>query len=247
MKSQLNAFNAKAGMYTLKEDDDMKAKLAAMTRRLEELELKRIHEVQAVAEAPVQARATQYQQPDPPSQQSSSLEQAIANLSKVVGDFVGNQEATNAQINQRIDRAYKFEHCKKREDFLLNPPKPKGVHEVESQEGESSQMKDVKALITLRSGKKIEKPTPKPHVEKEEEIKKGKEMEDKESEISEEKKDSDSTMNAIPEKELLKEEMLKKSTSPPFPQALHGKKGIRNAAEILEVLRQVKVNIHCWI
>ncbi|RVW67250.1 hypothetical protein CK203_063325 [Vitis vinifera] len=50
-------------------------------------------------------------------------------------------------------------------------------------------------------------------------------------------------MNAIPEKELLKEEMLKKSTSPPFPQALHGKKGIRNASEILEVLRQVKVNI----
>ncbi|RVX04791.1 hypothetical protein CK203_025053 [Vitis vinifera] len=56
MKSQLSAFNAKAGIYTLKEDDDMKAKLAAMTRRLEELELKRIHEVQAVAEAPVQVK-----------------------------------------------------------------------------------------------------------------------------------------------------------------------------------------------
>ncbi|RVW60058.1 hypothetical protein CK203_089531 [Vitis vinifera] len=56
MKSQLNAYNAKAGMYNLKEDDDMKAKLAAMTRRLEELELKRIHEVQAVAEAPVQVK-----------------------------------------------------------------------------------------------------------------------------------------------------------------------------------------------
>ena len=69
---------------------------------------------------------------------------------------------------------------------------PKGVHEVESQEGESSQMKDVKALITLRSGKKIEKPIPKPHVEKEEEeIKKGDEMEDKEKEISEKKKDYD--------------------------------------------------------
>ena len=49
MKSQPNA---KVGMYTLKEDDDMKAKFAAMTRRLEELELKRTHEVQAVAEAP---------------------------------------------------------------------------------------------------------------------------------------------------------------------------------------------------
>ncbi|KAL6334391.1 hypothetical protein AAG906_014969 [Vitis piasezkii] len=90
---------------------------------------------------------------------------------------------------------------------------------------------------------KIPKPMLESHVEKEEEMKKGKEMEDKESEITEEKKDSDSAMKAVPEKELLKEEMLKKSTSPPFPQALHAKKGIRNAAEILEVLRQVKVNI----
>ena len=32
---------------------------------------------------------------------------------------------------------------------------PKGVHEVESLEGESSQVKDVKALITLRSGKMV--------------------------------------------------------------------------------------------
>ena len=66
-------------------------------------------------------------------------------------------------------------------------------------------------------------------------------MEDKEKEISEKKKDSDSTMNAIPNKELLKEEMLKKSTSPPFPQALHGKKGIRNASEIvLRLLSRLK-------
>ncbi|RVW64727.1 hypothetical protein CK203_063133 [Vitis vinifera] len=130
MKSQLSAFNAKAGMYALKEDDDMKAKFAAMTRRLEELKLKRTHEVQAVVEAPMQvklcpncqsyehlveecpailaeremARAPQYQQPDQPSQQSSSLEQAIVNLSKVVGDFVGDQKAINAQLSQRIDR-----------------------------------------------------------------------------------------------------------------------------------------------
>ena len=146
------AFNAKAGMYTLNEDDDMKAKLAAVTRRLEELELKKMHEVQVVAETPVQvklcpicqsyehfveecptiptvremfgdqandvgqfrpnnnapygntynsswrnhsnfswkARTPQYQQPAQPSQQSSSPEQAIVNLSKVVGDFVGD-------------------------------------------------------------------------------------------------------------------------------------------------------------
>ncbi|KAL6322007.1 hypothetical protein AAG906_003148 [Vitis piasezkii] len=41
MKSQPNTSNAKAGMYTLNEDVDMKAKFAAMIRRLEELELKR--------------------------------------------------------------------------------------------------------------------------------------------------------------------------------------------------------------
>ena len=54
IKSQPNAFNAKARMYTLNEDVDMKAKFAAMTRRLEELELKKIHEVRVVAETPVQ-------------------------------------------------------------------------------------------------------------------------------------------------------------------------------------------------
>ncbi|KAL6310920.1 hypothetical protein AAG906_028103 [Vitis piasezkii] len=56
MKSQPNALHAKAGMYTLNEDVDMKAKFAAMTRRVEELELKKMHEVQAVAETPVQVK-----------------------------------------------------------------------------------------------------------------------------------------------------------------------------------------------
>ncbi|RVW72437.1 hypothetical protein CK203_053609 [Vitis vinifera] len=230
MKSQLSAFNAKAGMYTLKEDDDMKAKLAAMTRRLEELELKRIHEVQAVAEAPVQvklcpncqsyehlwknalpnnnapygntynsswrnhpnfswkARATQYQQPDPPSQQSSSLEQAMANLSKVGEILLETKKPPMLKSINELTELTNLNTLQEKGRFPSQPHQnPKGVHEVESQEGESSQMKDVKALITLWSGKKIEKPTPEPYVEKEEEIKKGKEVEDKESEISERK------------------------------------------------------------
>ncbi|RVW18615.1 hypothetical protein CK203_106047 [Vitis vinifera] len=40
-----------------------------------------------------------------------------------------------------------------------------------------------------------------------------------------------------------KEGMMKKHMPPPFPQALRGKKPIKNASEILDVLRQVKVNI----
>ncbi|KAL6315536.1 hypothetical protein AAG906_000838 [Vitis piasezkii] len=54
IKSQPNAPNAKAGMYTLNEDIDMKAKVTAMARRLEELEMKKIREVQTIYETPVQ-------------------------------------------------------------------------------------------------------------------------------------------------------------------------------------------------
>ena len=46
-----------------------------------------------------------------------------------------------------------------------------------------------------------------------------------------------------PEKIVIKEDMMKKSMPPPFPQALRGKKRVNNQTEILEVLRQVKVNI----
>ncbi|RVW72432.1 hypothetical protein CK203_053604 [Vitis vinifera] len=56
-------------------------------------------------------------------------------------------------------------------------------------------------------------------------------MKGKKKDISEGKEDRDSTVNANPEKELIKEELMKKCTSPPFPQALHGKrdkKCIRN-------------------
>nr|CAN63061.1 hypothetical protein VITISV_030508 [Vitis vinifera] len=116
---------------------------------------------------------------------------------------------------------------------------------METHEGESSQVRDVKALITLRSGKKVESPTPKLYVEdkEEEETKKREEMKGKKKDISEGKEDRGSTVNANPDKELIKEELMKKRTSPPFAQALHGKKGSKNASEILEVLRQVKVNI----
>ncbi|RVW67517.1 hypothetical protein CK203_064157 [Vitis vinifera] len=189
-----------------------------MTRRLEELELKRMHEVQAVAEAPVQVKLC-------PNCQSfehlveecpaiSAEREMYRDQANVVGQFRPNN---NAPYGNTYNSSWRN-------------------HPNFSRPEQSNTNSRIHHLSNLQ-------PTPKPHVEKEEEMKKGKEMEDKGSEISEEKKDSDATMKAIPEKELLKEEMLKKSTFPPFPQALQGKKGVRNAAEILEVLRQVKVNI----
>ena len=93
-------------------------------------------------------------------------------------------------------------------------------------------MRDVKALITLRRGKKVELPTPKPHVEKkeeEEETEKGEEIKGKKKDSSEGKEDHDSTVNANLEKVVIKGDVLKRQAPPPFPQALHGKKGIKNA------------------
>ncbi|RVW61560.1 hypothetical protein CK203_065663 [Vitis vinifera] len=284
MKSQPSAFNAKAGMYTLNEDDDMKAKFAAMTRRLEELELKKMHEVQAVAETPVQVklcpicqsyehlveecptipavkemfgdqanvigqfkpnnnapmeilttqvggiiqishgrpRAPQYQQPAQPSQQSSSLEQAIVNLSKSKIDSVEStlnkrMDGMQNDLSQKIDnlqysisRLTNLNTVQEKGRFPSQPHQnPKGIHEVETHEGESSQVRDVKALITLRSGKKVEHQHPSHMLKRRrEETKKG--GNERKEERSVKKEDHDSTVNANPEKELLKEEMLKK-------------------------------------
>ncbi|RVW52150.1 hypothetical protein CK203_077791 [Vitis vinifera] len=173
---------------------NMKAKVAAMARRLEELEMKKVQEVQAISETSVQAmpcsicqsyehlveecptipvkpKPPQYTQPAQAPQQASNLEQVIVNLSK-------------------------------------------GIHEVEAQEGESSKMREVKAVITLRSGKEVDQPTSKPKHDEEK-----------------------------PKRIVIKEDMMKKHMPPSFPQALHGKKRTNNASEIFEVLKQVKVNI----
>ena len=80
-------------------------------------------------------------------------------------------------------------------------------------------MDEVKAIITLRSGKEVDQPMPKPV----QESKKGEELQS--------------------EHILLKEDSMKYSMPPPFPQALRGKKKASQQAGILEVLRQVKVNI----
>ena len=46
-----------------------------------------------------------------------------------------------------------------------------------------------------------------------------------------------------PEHIIIKDDSMKKSMPPPFPEALKGMKKASNPTEILEVLRQVKVNI----
>ena len=45
--------NTRGGMYSLLEDMDIKAKVSTLARRLEELEMRKLHEVQAVTEIPL--------------------------------------------------------------------------------------------------------------------------------------------------------------------------------------------------
>ena len=98
-------------------------------------------------------------------------------------------------------------------------PNPKGVYEVSSSSEPNPKMDEVKAIITLRSGKKLKQPVPKPPEE-------GQEAKEDE-----------------PDEVVTKENAVKNSTPPPFPQELKAKKKAINQVEILEVLRQVKVNI----
>ena len=181
-----------------------------------------------------------------PSPSSSPVEQAILNLSKVVGNFVEEQKGINVQLVQRIDTVEST--LKKRIDGLesnLNQKienlqysvtritkllegqekgrfpsqtlqNPKGVHEIGS--SSNSKMDEVKAIIILRSGKEIEQPVP---------MTEGT-CKEKEAEL---------------ERILIRENSVKKNMPPPFPQALRSKKKIPNQAKIWEVLRQVKVNI----
>ena len=119
-------------------------------------------------------------QPQPPSS-SSPIEQSILNLSKVVGNFVEEQKGINVQLaqsidtvestlNKRIDRIesnlnQKIDNLQysitKINNFLevqergrfpsQSLPNSKGVHEVGS--SSNSGMDEVKAIITMRSGK----------------------------------------------------------------------------------------------
>ena len=49
--------STRGSMYSLSEDMDMKSKVSTLTRRLEELEMRKLHEVQAMTEIPFPNKA----------------------------------------------------------------------------------------------------------------------------------------------------------------------------------------------
>ena len=95
----------------------------------------------------------------------------------------------------------------------------KGVHEIGSTNYPNVRIDEFKAVVTLRSGKKLRPAVPA-------------------------LANAAHTVTDPPEEEQsAKREEVKTSVPPPFPQALRKKKNSVNQTEMLEVLQQMKVNI----
>eukprot|EP00261_Vitis_vinifera_P039102 XP_019080345.1 PREDICTED: uncharacterized protein LOC109123833 [Vitis vinifera] len=175
---------------------------------------------------------------------SKNPEEAMDFLSYVSEVSRGWDEPNNREMGKRpvqqMSRGGMYNLSEDMEMKAKPHQNPKGIHEVESKDEDSSKVRDVQAIITLRSGKEVHQPehdqrkANEDKADRKEEKKKeqkGKEVQMKESIIP--------SMDEEPQI-LLKEGMMKKHMPPPFPQALRGKKPIKNASEILDVLRQVK-------
>ena len=90
---------------------------------------------------------------------------------------------------------------------------------MEAQEGESLQVREVKVVITLRSGKEVDLPIAKIEhkLESEAEKEKGEEIKGKRKGNSVKNEDLESTVDEEPERTINQEDMMKKHTPPPFP------------------------------
>ena len=92
------------------------------------------------------------------------------------------------------------------------------MHEIDSVSDTNTRIDEVKAIVTLRSGRELRPAVPDPA------------------------KKAPTVVEPLEEEQPAGEE-VKHSVPPPFPQALRKRKKSVNQTEILEVLRQVKVNI----
>ncbi|RVW74873.1 Retrovirus-related Pol polyprotein from transposon 297 [Vitis vinifera] len=114
---------------------------------------------------------------------------------------------------------------------------PKGVHEIGEKNKNYVKVDEVKTIITLRGGKQVDQPMPKPKENKGGEQAENVKEQEKWKEVNE---DDRSKQDEFVNEEIKKKDKL---LSPPFPKALQSRKVVNNATEIFEVLKQVKVNI----
>ena len=113
-----------------------------------------------------------------------------------------SQKIDNVQYS--ISRLTNLHTVQEKGKFPSQPHQnPRGIHEVEAQEGESSKVREVKAVITLMSGKEVVQPAPKlKHDE-------GSESEKDMGEKKSNEDDHDSSVDEEP-RIVIKEDMMKK-------------------------------------
>ena len=181
--------------------------------------------------------STSTQQQPPPL--SSPVEQAILNLSKVVDTFVEEQKVLNVQTNKKIEAVesslsrklgnmhseisrlsnQQLQGSEKGKVPSQSQQHQKGVHEIGSTNDPNVRIDEVKEVVTLRSGKELILAVPALA------------------------KSAPTVADPPQEEQSENREEVKTGVPPPFPQALRKKKNSVNQTEMLEVLRQVKVNI----
>ncbi|KAL6333948.1 hypothetical protein AAG906_039364 [Vitis piasezkii] len=185
--------NAKGGMYTLNEDVDVSPFSNTFNPRWKNHP--NLSWKSGQGKFSFNMKTSQHQ--------VSPVEQAIVNLSKVMGDFIGDQKNINTQLNQRIDH-----------------------------------VDEVKAIITLRGGKQVDQPMPKPKENKGGEQEENVKEQEKGKEVDE---DDGSKQDEIVNEEVKKKDKL---LSPPFRKALQSRKGL-NINKKAFLTEQVSAIIQC--
>ncbi|KAL6347353.1 hypothetical protein AAG906_016834 [Vitis piasezkii] len=172
--------NAKGEMYILNNDIDMKAKIAAMARRLEELEMKKMQEVQAISQTPLQAMPCaiclsyehlgeecptiptppQYQQLAQAPQQASNLEQAMMNLNKIdnLQDSISRFANLNTVQEKENSPSQPYQNSM---SIHIMEAKEENLHKEESQRSDHSRSGKEVDLHTCKLEHKVESETEK--------------------------------------------------------------------------------------
>ncbi|RVW64017.1 hypothetical protein CK203_049400 [Vitis vinifera] len=186
-------------------------------------------------------RPNPYQQKSINSQLNQKIDNVESTLNKKIDGMHNELSQKIDNIQYSISRLTNLNIVNEKGKFPSQPHQnPKGIHEVESKDEDSSKVRDVQAIITLRSGKEVHQPEHDQRKSKEDKAdrkeekkneQKGKEVQMKESIIP--------SMDEEPQI-LLKEGTMKKHMPPPFPQALRGKKPIKMLLRFLIGLNVTK-------
>ena len=115
-----------------------------------------------------------------------SMLNLVKRIDNVENTLNKRMDGTQTNLSEKIDnlqysisRLTNLNTVQEKGRFPSQPHQnPKGIHGVKAYEGESSKVRNVKAMIALRSGKEVELPTPKPHdeIESEKETEKREEI-----------------------------------------------------------------------